>query len=74
MPALDRYDAEGLEDEEVGEVSFEQVQAARLRAERDMERRDVREGRFTGRRSRLPGALEGGLSCHSCRQLVAQQQ
>ena len=59
MPALDRYDAEGVDDEATDEVSFEQAQAARLRAEREMEQRDIRDGRFTGRRSRLPGALEG---------------
>ena len=59
MPGLDRYDAEGVDDEEMGEVSYEQAQAARLRAERELERRDVREGRFAGRRTRLPGALEG---------------
>ena len=59
MPALDRYDTEAVDDEAMDEVTFEEAQAARLRAEREMERRDVREGRVTGRRARLPGALEG---------------
>ena len=59
MSALDRYEGEGVDDEATDEVDFMQAQAARLRAERDMDRRDVREGRYTGRRARLPGALEG---------------
>ena len=59
MPALDRYDAEGVDDDGQEEVTFEVAQAARLRAERELDQRDVREGRFTGRRARLPGALEG---------------
>ena len=56
MPALDRYDNRDIDDEEVGET-FEAREAARLRAERDMDR-------VQGiRRSRLPAALlEGQLS------------
>ena len=60
MPELDRYDPDAIDDEDVGEdVTFEEAAAQRLRAEREMERRDEREGRAPGRRVRLPGALEG---------------
>ena len=59
MPELDRYDQDDIDDEEVDEnVTFEEAQNARLRAERELDRRDAREG-VTGRRQRLPGALEG---------------
>lgn len=55
MPALDRYEDADIDDDvEDADVSFE----ARLRAERELDRRDVREGRVP-RRRRLPGALEG---------------
>ena len=60
MPALDTYDPEAIDDVVGDDVTFEEAAAARLRAEREMDRRDVREGRGTlGRRHRLPGALEG---------------
>lgn len=54
MPALDRYDARDIDDEEVPET-FEEREAARLRAEREM---DQAQGR---RRARLPGALLEGM-------------
>ena len=65
MSALDQYEEEGVDDEVTGEADFASAQAARLRAEHEMERRDVREGRFTGRRARLPGALEGRVQQRS---------
>ena len=73
MPELDRYDTRYIDDAASEGGSFGAAQAARLRAELDMERRDQREGRATGRRARLPGALEGaagtrgmhGLLCSS---------
>ena len=59
MPELDQYDQDDIDDEEVDEnVTFEEAQNARLRAEHELDRRDAREG-VTGRRQRLPGALEG---------------
>jgi len=65
MSGLDRYDEEGIDDQEGGEdVTFEEAQAARLRAERDLDRRDAREG-IVGRRQRLPQALEGQCSSPS---------
>lgn len=59
MEGLDEYEAEGLDDEaEVeGGLTYEEVQANRLRAEREMARRDARED--ANRAKRLPGALEG---------------
>ena len=64
MSGLDRYDDADLDDNEVGQdVTFEEAQAARLRAEADLDRRDAREG-VGGRRQRLPGALEGTISIH----------
>lgn len=68
MPALDRYDNRDIDDD-VEEEDFEEREAARLRAERAMDRADGR------RRARLPGALlEGQASwlrtqfdiCHLC--------
>ncbi|CAL8466756.1 g6292 [Coccomyxa elongata] len=50
MPALDRYDNRDIDDD-VEEENFEEREAARLRAERAMDRADGR------RRARLPGAL-----------------
>eukprot|EP00884_Botryococcus_braunii_P021098 jgi/Botrbrau1/7672/Bobra.0159s0114.1 len=58
MPALDRYDDKYIDDNvDDGEMSF----SARQRAERELDRRDIREGRVP-RRRRLPGALEEDLS------------
>ena len=59
MSGLDRYDPDDIDDADVGQdVTFEEAQAARLRAEADLDRRDAREG-VGNRRQRLPGALEG---------------
>ena len=59
MPALDNYDQDDIDDEGLDEsVSYEEQQNARLRAEQELDRRDAREDP-TGRRQRLPGALEG---------------
>ena len=59
MSGLDRYDQDDIDDADVGQdVTFEEAQAARLRAEAELDRRDAREG-VGGRRQRLPGALEG---------------
>lgn len=61
MSALDRYDQDDIDDADAGQdVTFEEAQAARLRAEAELDRRDAREG-VGGRRQRLPGALEGSL-------------
>lgn len=75
MPELDRYDVRDIDDAESG-GSFGAAQDARLAAERAMERRDEREGRVTGRRARLPGALEGagtGLCLHASSLLHGHQ-
>ena len=61
MPELDRYDPRDIDDAESG-GSFGAAQGARLAADLAMERGDAREGRVTGRRARLPGALEGTAS------------
>ena len=58
IPGLDNYDPRDIDDAESG-GSFGAAQDARLAAERAMEQRDDQEGRVTGRRARLPGALEG---------------
>lgn len=55
MPALDRLEADGLDDD-VEDLPLEEAMAARLAAEEAMERRDR-----TGRRARLPGALDGEI-------------
>ena len=53
MPALDRYDQRDIDDEVLME-GFEEREAARLRAEDEMDRAQGR------RRTRLPGALLEG--------------
>jgi hypothetical protein len=53
MPALDRYDPRDIDDEEIAET-FEAREAARLRAEEELDRAQGR------RRARLPGALLEG--------------
>ena len=58
MPELDRYDEADIDDEVNQDVTYEEAQRARLLAERELDRRDAREG-VTGRRQRLPDALEG---------------
>lgn len=60
MPELDQYDQDDIDDEVEQNVTYEEAQNLRLRAERELDRRDAREG-VTGRRQRLPGALEGRL-------------
>ena len=59
MPGLDQYETNDLDDEDEHDVTYEEAQAARLQADRELDRRDMREGRATGRRQRLPEALEG---------------
>ena len=61
MEHLDRYEREGIDADFEDDMDAEAALDARARAERDLDRRDVREGRVTGRR-RLPGALEGVCS------------
>lgn len=61
MPHLDNYDQDDIDDGELPEETFEQREAARLRAEAALDRADDRAGR-AGARRRLPGALEGALS------------
>ena len=63
MPELDRYDPRHIDDAASEGGSFGAAQEARLRAEEALDRRDQREGRATGRRARLPGALEGASRC-----------
>lgn len=59
MPELDQYDPEDIDDGAVDQdITYAEAQNNRLRAERELDRRDAQEG-VTGRRQRLPGALEG---------------
>ena len=56
---LDQYEESGLADEEAAgeeDVTLEEVMERRRLAEREMGKRDRREGRHV-----LPGALDGGL-------------
>lgn len=63
MPALDRYDQRDIDDDVV-EEGFEDREAARLRAEDEMDRAQGR------RRTRLPGALLEGAHCSTaCRNM-----
>ena len=55
MGHLDRYEAEGIDAEFQDAVPAEDVMAARMSAERELRKRDIREARRRG----LPGALEG---------------
>lgn len=59
MEHLDRYEATGMDDAFIDDVTEEERFAARLAAERELAERDVVEGRLTGRRRGLPAALEG---------------
>lgn len=59
MEHLDRYEARGIDDAFIDDVTEEERFAARLAAERELAERDVVEGRLTGRRRGLPAALEG---------------
>ncbi len=54
-PLLDRYEEDGLDNDYAGEDDAAAALAARRAAERELDRRDVREGK-RGRRA-LPGAL-----------------
>lgn len=73
MSALDQYDAADIDDGEVGQdVTFEEAQAARLRAEAELDRRDGREG-VGNRRQRLPGALEGKCSQDLSQRMLYQK-
>ena len=58
MGHLDRYEAEGIDAEFQDAAPAEDVMAARMSAERELRKRDVREARRRG----LPGALEGTAS------------
>ena len=64
MEHLDRYEREGIDADFVEDMDAEAALDARARAERDLDRRDAREGRVAGRR-RLPGALEGKIRASS---------
>ncbi len=55
MDHLDRYEAEGIDAEFQDGTAAEDAMAARMAAEAELRRRDVREARRRG----LPGALEG---------------
>ncbi len=55
MGHLDRYEAEGIDAEFQDAGAAEDVMAARMSAERELRKRDIREARRRG----LPGALEG---------------
>ena len=57
MGHLDRYEAEGIDAEFQDAVPAEDVMAARMSAERELRKRDIREARRRG----LPGALEGAM-------------
>ncbi|KAK9806187.1 hypothetical protein WJX72_004703 [[Myrmecia] bisecta] len=65
QPHLDNYEEEGLASEgEVEDMTYEEQQAARLEAERALNRRDLQDGPRVGARRgrdllRLPGALLG---------------
>ena len=59
MEHLDRYEREGIDEDFVEDITDAEALGARAAAERELERRDAREGRTTGRRRRLPGALDG---------------
>ena len=64
MEHLDRYEAAGMDDAFLDDVTEEERFAARLAAERELAERDVVEGRLTGRRRGLPAALEGACLLH----------
>lgn len=61
MEHLDRYEADGIDEEFIDDVTDEERFAARLAAERELADRDRLEGRGTSRRGRLPAALEEDL-------------
>lgn len=61
IPALDRYDQEGLDEDDYSELSENQRQAA----EREMRQRDREEGILTGRMRRglMYGKLQFSTKC-----------
>lgn len=61
IPALDRYDQEGLDEDDYSELSENQRQAA----EREMRQRDREEGILTGRMRRglMYGKLKFSTKC-----------
>lgn len=65
-PLLDRYEEDGLDQDYAGEDDAAAALAARRAAERELDRRDMREGK-RGRRA-LPGALGvlGGIAVVYC--------
>lgn len=58
MDHLDAYEAEGIDAEFVDGDRMADQMGDRMAADRELHRRDVREGRLSGSR-RLPGALAG---------------
>ena len=58
MEHLDAYEAEGIDAGFEDGARMEDQMGARMAAERELLKRDRREGRVTGSR-RLPGALAG---------------
>lgn len=61
MEHLDRYEGAGIDEEFVEDITDAERMAIRAAAERELEERDVLEGRGPARRSRLPTALEEEL-------------
>lgn len=62
MEHLDRYEGAGIDEEFVDDVTEAERMAARFAAERELNDRDILEGRrVPGRRGRLPAALEEEL-------------
>ena len=61
MEHLDRYEAAGIDEDFIDDVSDADRMAARVAAERELEERDMIEGRGPARRTRLPAALEEEL-------------
>lgn len=58
MEHLDAYEADGIDAAFVDGTRMEDQMGARMAAERELRKRDRREGRLSGTR-RLPGALAG---------------
>ena len=69
---LDRYEEDGLDNEDQPEVSLSEQLRGRRAAERALHQRDAVEGRLTGRtRARLPGALLAGTIFRTTQELAA---
>ena len=58
MEHLDRYEGAGIDEDYIDDITDVARMEARVAAERELEERDVLEGRGTNRRGRLPAALE----------------